>query len=409
MAEALDSQRVAPHGEIANKRFRLICELLTDSGTVFEVEFPDGRVMSSGKGSPAFRLKINTDDAFQGGFSELAIAEAYINGEFDIEGDMGSAMDTRAHFRDALNWKILLKYWSTFVFSSRTHSNKKAIDFHYSFGDDFYLSFIDRRYRFYSHGLFHKEDETLEDASEHKLEKMFEALDLKPGMRLLDIGSGWGGLTQYCGRRGIHVTALTIADDSYAFIKNLIERENLPAEVLLEDFLKHQPAESYDAIVIFGVIEHLPDYRRFFERTWACLKPDGRLYLDASASREKFDVSMFTRRYIWPGPHTFLCLQDLIKELLLYGMDLVEVKNESADYYLTMRHWAERLDEHRNEIIRRWDERLYRTFRIYLWGGALSFAHGDLQAYHVVAQRRLDPGRRPGLIRRTVQFAREFI
>ena len=90
-------------------------------------------------------------------------------------------------------------------------------------------------------------------------------------------------------------------------------------------------------------------------------------------------------------------------------MDLVEVKNESADYHLTMRHWAERLDEHRNEIIERWGERLYRTFRIYLWGGARSFAHGFLQAYHVVAQRRLDSGRRPGLIRRTVHFAREFI
>jgi len=171
----------------------------------------------------------------------------------------------------------------------------------------------------------------------------------------------------------------------------------------------HQPAEPYDAIVIYGVIEHLPDYRRFFERIWACLKPGGRLYLDASASREKFDVSMFSRRYIWPGTHTFLCLQDLIKELLFYGMDLVEVKNESADYSLTMRHWAERLDAHRNEIIKRWGERHYRTFRLYLWGGTRSFVHGFLQAYHVVAQRRLDPGTRPGLIRRIIQFAREFI
>lgn len=138
-------------------------------------------------------------------------------------------------------------------------------------------------------------------------------------------------------------------------------------------------------------------------------KPSERLYLGASASREKFDISAFTRRYIWPPPHAFLCVQDLIKELLFYGMDLVEAKNESRDYYLTMRHWAERLEAHRNEIIERWGERLYRTFRIYLWAGTCAFDHGSLQAYHVVAQRRLDPGRRPGLIRRTIHFAREFI
>ncbi len=409
MDETVGAHRVTPPGAIENKRFRLIYELLTNSGAVFEMEFPDGRIVSSGEGVPTFKLKINTDDAFRGGFSELAIAEAYIGGEFNIEGEMGSAMDTRAHFKDKLDWRMLLKFWSTFVFSSRIRSNKKAVDFHYSFGDDFYLSFIDRRYRLYSHCLFHKEDESLEDASEHKLESMFEALNLEPGMRLLDIGGGWGGVTQYCGRRHIHVTALTIADDSYAFIKRLIEREDLPGEVLLEDFLKHQPTEPYDAIVIFGVIEHLPDYRRFFERIWACLKPGGRLYLDASASKEKFDVSTFSRRYIWPPPHTFLCLQDLIKELLFYGMDLVEIANESADYSLTMRHWAERLEAHRNEIIERWGERLYRTYRIYLWGGSRSFAHGFLQAYHVVAQRRLDPGPRPGLIRRIIHFAREFI
>ena len=77
-----------------------------------------------------------------------------------------------------------------------SRENQFAILAHYQLGDDFYLSFIDNRWRFYSHGLFHHDDESLEDASEHKLERMYASLRLRPGMRLLDIGAGWGGTEQ---------------------------------------------------------------------------------------------------------------------------------------------------------------------------------------------------------------------
>jgi cyclopropane-fatty-acyl-phospholipid synthase len=120
-------------------------------------------------------------------------------------------------------------------------------------------------------------------------------------------------------------------------------------------------------------------------------------------------VSAFSRRYVWPGTHTFLCLQDFVRELLYDGMDLVAVNNETRDYELTMTHWAERFDAAREEIIARWGRETYRAFRLYLWGGSRAFHHDRMQAYSLVAERRTDGGPRPGSLRRIVNELRSMI
>ncbi|HVF40430.1 MAG TPA: class I SAM-dependent methyltransferase [Gemmatimonadaceae bacterium] len=381
-------------------QLRAIDQLMRMSSIPCEIVRPSGEVLRYGDAPPEFRLRLKSDDAFRRGIEELAIARAYVEGDFEFELDMSRALDVREN----LKWKppvgLIARVWLTRMLRPLTRENHAAIQSHYSLGDDFYLKFIDKRWRFYSHGLFHSEDESIEEASEHKLERMYSSLQLEPGMRLLDIGAGWGGVEQYCGIRGVKVTALTIAPDSHAFVSRLIKEHDLPAEVHLQDFLTHVPAEPYDAIVIYGVIEHIPNYKLFIERVWECLKPGGRIYIDASASRQKYRVSSFSRTYIWPGSHTFLCLQDLIREILYHGMDVIEVKDESRDYELTMRQWAERLDASRDEISARWGEQIYRAFRLYLWGGTRSFHHHRIEAYSIVAGRTEYRGPRPGLIRR---------
>jgi cyclopropane-fatty-acyl-phospholipid synthase len=382
------------------RHLRPLLELLERSNVPCEVVLSSGRSFRYGTEPPGFRLRLRSDRAFSRGLDELAVAKAYVEGEFDFELDMLRAMDVRTQLVDKLPLGLLAKLWLARLMRPIARENKFAIESHYTLGDDFYLGFIDRRWRFYSHGIFHDESESIEESSEHKLERMYSALELKPGMRLLDIGAGWGGVEEYCGERGVKVTGLTIAPDSYKFVSRLIEERNLPAEVKLEDFLLHKPAEPYDAIVIYGVIEHIPNYKLFIRKVWDSLRPGGRLYVDASASREKYAVSSFSRSYVWPGTHTFLCLQDLVREILYHGMNLIEVKNESRDYELTMRQWAERFDARRDEIVERWGEKIYRAFRLYLWGGSRSFHQDLIQAYSLVAQRTESPGPRPGMLRR---------
>lgn len=369
-----------------------------------EIKLPDGTIHSTGNGDPIYRVVFKSKKALQTPMTELSISEAFVKGDIDIEGDIGALFGARERVQDKMPMRQKIQFLYDFARTS-TKMNAKAVSEHYSRGDDFYLTFIDKRFRFYSHGIFQRADETIEEASEHKLETMFQGLGLKPGMRLLDIGGGWGGVTEYCGARGIHVTTLTIAKDSHKFISRLIEEKNLPGEVFLQDFLEHTPAEPYDHAVIYGVIEHLPNYRRFARSVWKVLKPGGRLYLDGSAAIEKFAVSSFTRDYVWRGTHTFFTLQDVLSEMLYHGFEIVEVARETKDYELTMLEWAKRLDAAKEEIIAGWGEETYRVFRLFLWGGTHAFKTNSLQAYHMIAERTPNPGPRPSIPRRITQFS----
>lgn len=158
----------------------------------------------------------------------------------------------------------------------------------------------------------------------------------------------------------------------------------------------------------YGVIEHLPNYRKLFERAWECLKPGGKIYIDGSASKEKHGLAQFTQRYIWQGAHSCMCLQDAIQEALYHGFQVVEVKEESHDYELTMLNWAQRLDRNREKIVAGWGEELYRRFRVFFWGGVHAFRNDWIQAYHVVARRGANPGPRPGWGRRFKSFVKQL-
>jgi len=389
-----------------SRRERFIADLLEGTGVAGEVRLADGTLLRCGDGAPRFRVTLHRDDALRRGLDELSLGRAYVEGDLDLEGDLLALFDVRKTLARGIPWSARLNFLVQLLLRPPSWVNRKAIHHHYTLGDEFYLSFIDRRWRFYSHGIFHDEAETLEEASTHKLETMFRALDLKPGMRLLDIGGGWGGALEYCAERGVEVTSLTLAEDSQRYLTRLIEERSLPARVLFQDFLQYRPEQPYDAVVIYGVIEHIPNYRHFCRRAWECLAPGGRLYMDASASKEKFDMSAFTRHYIWHGTHTFLSLQDIVQEFLFHGFQVLEVADESRDYELTMRHWAERFDAARDTIVERWGEQVYRAFRIYLWGGCHAFREDNLQAYHLVVRKGVSPGPRPGLLRRAGHFVR---
>jgi len=388
-----------------SRRVGLLLELLEQAGARCELVLPDGEVARCGAAPWQFRIVVR-DERGLARLDELSLGQAYVEGLLDLEGDLLALLGVRSRLRDGVRLGQRLRFLGQLFLRAPAWVNRKAIGFHYALGDEFYLSFIDHAHRFYSHCLFPTGAETLEQAAVHKLETMWNALELKPGMRLLDIGGGWGGVPEYCGSRGVHVTSVTLTEDSHRYITRLIQEKDLPCQVLLEDFLLHKPAQPYDAIVIYGVIEHIPAYREFCANAWACLAPGGRLYMDASASKEKFSMSAFTRRYIWHGTHTFLAVQDMVQELLYHGFQLLEVRNDTRDYELTILEWARRFDAQRDFIVRRWGQEIWRAFRIYLWGGGHAFGTDRLQAYHLVARRGDDGGPRPGTLRRAWSFVR---
>lgn len=351
----------------------------------FAVRTPAGRLHHFGDDPPAFTVVARTDRglAALGSVDLTTIAEAYVVGDLEVEGDLRKVLMLRTLFGDRHPVRYLWRFVHPLVFG-QVKSDHKWIAKHYDYDQDFYQLFLDERHRCYSQGIFQSDDESLEDAMTRKLDFALDAVGARPGDRVLDIGGGWGAFMEYAGKRGVHVTSLTISRESEAFLQGLIEREGLECAVVRQHLLEHEPEERYDAIVNLGVTEHLPDYRGTLQKYMALLKPGGSLYLDASASREKNDQSAFLEKYIYPGNASLMCLHEYLYEVARTPFQLRGVWDDRHSYHLTIRHWAERLDRHREEVERRWGGELYRKFRLYLWGCADAFQRDLIQAYRLV-------------------------
>ncbi len=370
-----------------NRLIRLLQKRLPAQPRIpFALKWWDGRTDRFGEGEPVCQIAIQDRRGWiaLSRLDELAVCEAYVTGSLDITGDMLQVMSLRDALSDPHPLHRLWRRLSPLIVG-QLRTDSQAIKQHYDVENDFHLTFMDPS-RIYSHALFEHDDEPLETAQRRKLDFALEACRLVPGQQVLDVGGGWGGFTEHAGRRGIRVTSLTISRESLRFLTDLIERLHLPCRALHENFLTHRSAEPYDAIVVLGVMEHLPDYRAALRQFQRLLKPGGRVYTDASAARKKYEASSFISRYIYPGNHSFLCLHDFLAALAETPFALQALHNDRHSYYLTCKAWAENLERARGEAIRRWGERLYRTFRLYLWGSAHAFLSDRLQAYRLVLE-----------------------
>ncbi len=355
-----------------------------------EVRLWGGRTYRFGAGEPAVKILVKDRKGLSAlrRLDELRICEAYMNGSLDVLGDMLGFASLRPglHDRHPLHdlWRRLAPW-----FVGRITTDRHAIAAHYDVASDFYLRILDPT-RCYSQAVFERDDEPLETAQRRKLDFAIDACHLEPGDRVLDVGGGWGSFTEQAGARGIEVTSLTISRESETFLNDLIDRRQLPCRVVNQDFLAYRSPEPYDAIVILGVMEHLPDYPEVLRQVQQLLKPGGRVYLDASASRDKYDKPSFIARYIFPADHAFLCLHDFLHAVAKTPMEVLAVYNDRHNYFLTCRAWAENLEAASEDIIARWGETLYRRFRLYLWGSAQAFLSRGAEAFRVVLERPLD-------------------
>jgi cyclopropane-fatty-acyl-phospholipid synthase len=384
------NQRAQNFGALAQDGlYRLIQkQVLGDKVNLsLEIQLWGGRTYRFGDKGPSVKVLVKDRKGLKAlrRLDEVRICEAYMRGSLDVAGDMLGFVSLRGALRDS---QPLLDWWRRVApwFVGRVPTDRKAIAAHYDYANEFYLEFLDHT-RCYSQAVFEDDDEPLETAQRRKLDFAIDACRLQPGDRVLDVGGGWGSFMEHAGQRGIQVTSLTISRQSEAFLTDLIERRQLPCQVVNQDFLAYTSPDPYDALVILGVMEHLPDYPAVLRQFLRLLKPGGRVYLDASAHRDKYSKPTFIARYIFPADHSFLCLHDFLAAVAKGGMDVLAVHNDRHSYFLTCKAWAENLDAARDEIIRRWGEALYRRFRLYLWGSAYAFLSHHADAFRVVLER----------------------
>ncbi|HKV10797.1 MAG TPA: class I SAM-dependent methyltransferase [Thermoanaerobaculia bacterium] len=348
----------------------------------------DKETLRLGEGEPAFELHVRNGQGTKAlqSLDELAIAEAYVRGDLEIEGDAVRAMWFRNLLSDNRLW---IKTWRRLqpLLLGRERLNPEWIAKHYDSGN-IQLLFIDRDYRAYTPGLFESEDDTLETSTRRKYDFAFEQLRLKEGDEVLDVGHGWGGFLQYCCSRGVRGQGITLSKDQFGYVTNLIRERGLDAQVLYQDFFTYQPGRRFDAISMMGVIEDLSDYPRVMQHLAELVKPGGRIYLDFASGKVPFGTSSFITKYVWPGTFRMTYMPQLMEAIDQSSIQLVGVWNDRRNYHLWAKHGHQRWVENKDEVLRRASEETWRLFRLLLAGtaGVMNDPAWKVTAYRMVLE-----------------------
>jgi cyclopropane-fatty-acyl-phospholipid synthase len=353
--------------------------------TPFSIAMPDGNKRDVGEGEPQFHVALRTDRAVKalGTLDEANIAEAYLQGDIDLDGDMISPFALRASLDDRHPIVTAWRFIQPLIFG-QLFTNKAAIASHYDLEQRLFLSFLDPVLPAYSQGVYENDDETLETALQRKFDYAVEKCELRQSSRVLEIGPGWGAFASHVLPRGVNFVGLTISEVSLKFINEKLSEHRENFNILLQDFLEYDPKEKFDSIVMMGVIEHLPHYERVLKKFDHLLKPGGLIFLDGSAARKKYELSTFMVRHIYPGNHSFLVLDDFVNKVAKTPFEMLEILNDRHSYYLTFKQWAENLERNKDAIIRDFGDFEYRKFRLYLWGATYEFLSRNLDCYRMV-------------------------
>ena len=228
----------------------------------FEMSFPDGEARRFGQGVPSFCVRLKNRNAVRAitSLDQIKFSDAYLAGDIDIDGDMLRPFELRRTMGDLhplmTAWRFLQP-----LLLGQVRTNKAAIISHYDIGAEFFLSFLDPKIPCYTQGVFTSAAETLDVATIRKFNYCFERLRLKPGDHILEVGPGWGAWFEFAARRGIKCTGISISQSSIDYLKRRSSELGYDWELIHADLLAYQTDRKYDAIVIMGVIEHLPQVR----------------------------------------------------------------------------------------------------------------------------------------------------
>lgn len=358
--------------------------------------------------------------------TELGAARAYVSGDLDVDGDLAEGLSIlrrwvreRGAVESPTGVRRRIRALATVArlgalgprpapppeearMSERLHTLRRdscAISFHYDLSSEFYELILDPQLA-YSCGFWRSHDPsyTIDHAQRDKLDLICRKLALRPGMRLLDVGCGWGSLVLYAARHhGVTATGVTLSRAQRAFVAARAAERGLAdvVDVRCAHYRELPAGETpYDAVASIEMgehvgLEHYPGYAATLRRL---VRPRGRVLVQQMThGLNASGGGAFIERYVAPDMH-MRPLADTLGMLEAGGLEVAEVQSLREHYDRTARAWATTLDERWEQAVKIVGEGVARVWRLYLAGGALAFRENRMGVHQILMVRPDDGG-----------------
>jgi cyclopropane-fatty-acyl-phospholipid synthase len=379
-----------------------LCWSLIRQGSLV-LQFPDGTDRRYGDGSGVPVTMTISDPALPGRLvrsPDMALGEGYMDGAYtigndDLAGFLALLLCNSANGR-ADWWRFPLARAQRLLHQAQELNpagrSKANVSHHYDLSGRLYELFLDEDWQ-YSCAYFRTPDDTLDQAQAQKKAHIAAKLQLRPGMRVLDIGCGWGGMAITLARdHGARVLGVTLSEEQHRVATARIATAGLSdrVEIRLTDY--RAVTGQFDRIVSVGMFEHVgrPNYATYFAKVRDLLAPDGvALIHTIGRSGAPSITSPWITRYIFPGGYC-PALSEVMPHVQSTGLFATDIEVWRLHYAQTLLHWRERFEASLDQATALYDARFCRMWRYYLISSEMTFRHFQQVVFQIQLAHRQD-------------------
>jgi cyclopropane-fatty-acyl-phospholipid synthase len=414
---------------------RVAVEIFADASRAFPVRLWDGTELPPARDEGLRGRVVLRDEraleALVPPAAERRLAEAFMDGLVDLEGDAVGLIEAAAHWKGpraraplaapalALALRRALRRRGAAPLQARLRGrlhvvdrDREAVRHHYDVSDDFYRLFLGDG-MVYSCAYFPRGGERLEDAQRAKLDLVCRKLGLARGERFLDVGCGWGALVEHASARyGARSVGITLSENQLAAARERARRLARDADVRIgaDDYRTLRADAPFDKVASVGMMEHVGRARldTYFSSIHRLLRPGG-LFLNHAIADESADGrgtvpwahqrgGGFIWRYIFPDGE-LIPIDEVVAAAVRAGFEVRDLESLREHYEATLLQWLSRLEARFDEAVAIAGERRARMYRLYLAGAAAGFRLGRTSVYQLLLAKRTAGGRADGLPR----------
>ncbi|MCX0392486.1 cyclopropane-fatty-acyl-phospholipid synthase family protein [Clostridium perfringens] len=380
--------------EINKNIVKSIAEHLSDRP--FDLEYWDGEIIKYGEGEPEFKLIIKNFPSKKELLSDpsVALGEAYMKGDIDIEGDLQKFFESIIRNKDSFMNKNTVFRLASKIKAPSLIKSKKDIAHHYDIGIDFYSLWLDKTMS-YSCGYFKNPTDTLYDAQMNKIHHILKKLNLKEGQHLLDIGCGWGYLIIEAAKLyKVKALGITLSEEQFKKAKERIKQEGLEdlVDVQLMDYRNLEKSNlEFDRIVSVGMAEHVghANLPLFFKNVDSVLKESGLFLLHNITNLVETEGNKWITTYIFPGGYL-----PTLREELNIAADInfrtLDVESLRLHYMKTLEEWCKNFMNHLDEERDMFDDEFLRMWHLYLATCAAAFHYWDIDIHQILFSKGIN-------------------